>query len=85
MNINEAQPGERLRVPLHLAQPARARVDANEKVSPEELDGQPVTGAEFLTDQEPAARWERGLGFLQEHASHVGRQSWRTRTKDSTS
>src|SRR3954465_12901706 len=72
-NIDEPQPGESFLVPLHLPQAARAGIDADEEVGPEELDSQPVAGAEFLADHEPAARWERGLGLLQERTGHLGR------------
>src|SRR4051794_22215299 len=72
-DIYEPEPIKRLLVPLHLAQAAGAGVDADEEVGPEELDGQPVAGAEFLADDEPAARWERGLGLPQERAGHVSR------------
>ena len=34
--------GEGLGVPLHFAQTARAAVDPDEEVGPEELDGEPV-------------------------------------------
>jgi len=62
--IDKAKTGECFDVPLYLTQPARASINTDEEVGPEQLDGKTISSTKFLVHDDPSTWPQRSSGFV---------------------